>query len=361
MRLALLSVLLPGLALAQSGAAPKQRIASAGHFDLGICFPDPPAAPSVASPDSVSAQLIALRPQLLECLVPAKHRAAGAQTALNLSVTLSPKAPPALAIEGAVAPEGKVCLEKTVAAAFASVPGVPAAGVVGQGRIDHAVGISPGEQPGVSESSDLVASVRLALPTWCDCFAPWKSAQPATVRATASVAAGKATAVKVTEGGPNEVSACLVKKLEAHPFAPAKTAYTLPFTFSFVHSSFGGATFADPALQYQQSLGRRAQLFARSLLAATDRGLAGDEFNAKVKAKADKKKLVEACKRVIAADDAWIAALEALGAEEAKLVTTATTLKLPGLPQVQKQAEETTAELDGVRSARANDAKTCPK
>ncbi len=40
------------------------------------------------------------------------------------------------------------------------------------------MGASPSVEMGVNDASDIAGAIRLALPTWGDCFADWKSAPP---------------------------------------------------------------------------------------------------------------------------------------------------------------------------------------
>jgi hypothetical protein len=367
---ALLFLLVAAPAFAEAPPPAQQRIASPGHFDLAVCFPDVVTPPEKLNADSASALLLSLRADLMECLVPAKNRGAGPETTLSLAVTLAAPAAPAVKIDGPVSETGRACLTEKITARFAKL--ATPAPVVAEGRVSHVVGVSPGEQAGVSPASDLVASVRVALPTWCDCFAPWKASAPGVLRAEVKVAAGKATEVKLVDTAASaEVGACLDKKLQAHAFPKQKESFSVPVTFALVHSGIE-AKLGQPVLQFHQSQSRRAVLFARTQIAASERGLAGDAFNALVKgAKAGKvpaAKLAGACKQVLATGDAWVAALEGLAAEEATLVEATTAARAAegaswtnAHTAVTRQQAETKDELEAVKASRAADAKACPK
>src|SRR6185503_6847428 len=131
---------------------------------------------------------------------------------------------------------------------------------------------------------------------------------------------------------------------------------SIPVVFVFIHSGVD-AKVADPLLQFQQSQARRVQLLARSEIAASVRAVAGDKFNLLVKqakeGKVSAARLASHCREVVATDDAWIAALGTLAAEEQAQVAAVTALKEKdaatwggALDGVTRQATETKEELE---------------
>jgi hypothetical protein len=366
----------------------QQQIAAVGYFDLGAAFPAPPAIPARVNKEILTGVEVAGRPLVMECLVPPTHRGADKKTKVVVDATLAAGGVEHKITGENLTPAGVACIEGALKKWTAALPTLNAAAASGPvaAHVEyvHVVGVSPSVTLGVSAASDIAAAVRLALPGWNDCLAPWKSAAPSTLKATIKVTkpAGSPTPAETTpaevtfEPGGDAVATCLKGKLTALKLkSPADESITIPYTFRFVHSGLGDALPAlEPEVQFAQLDLVRARRAAEAAIALGDRGesagvydAAVKGYKARVKPEVTVKELKDKCAALLSADDRLVEAMKRqLGIETAtqKLASEqkakdaswaeAEAAATQQVVQAQKDAEAFTAQ-------RKNDEGACPK
>ncbi len=214
--------------------------------------------------------------------------------------------------------------------------------------------------------NDAAGALRLALPGACACFASLSGAPPS-LEAEVEVSAAGAT-VALTPAGP--LADCLAPRLTAAlPKAPVKLRWPVLLKHSYGEVDAG----ASAALRFQQLDGLRGQRTADVLLAAGQRAAAAstyDELGARYKKKPGKGMLAELearCAAVVAADDAWLAALRRLvdvfdASAKLALAEKANDAQWAQVEgPLAQQLTTTTAEVVRVEAQKRNDQAACPK
>src|SRR5512139_446886 len=156
----------------------QQRITNIGYFDLKNCWPGKVELKPVTK-EAVIGFLVNSRPELNECFVDPKNRGPADVTHAVIKMTVNEQGP-SFDVQGEnLTPAGTECV-KTVLSSRASVEPLPAGAAPVEGQIDfqHKIGVSPAVRMGVNEASDATGAIRLAIPKWCDCFAPWENKAP---------------------------------------------------------------------------------------------------------------------------------------------------------------------------------------
>lgn len=312
----------------------QQHIASVGYFDVATLWPAPPAIPAQVNKEVLTGVEVAARPVVMECLVDPKHRGADKRTHVVVEASLSDAGVDHKISGENLTPEGIACIEgalKKWTGAEAGLNAKAASGpVASRVEYEHVVGVSPAAVLGVSEASDIAATVRLALGGWSDCLADWKSAPPHTLKATIKLARPAGTppaqvspsdVVFDTTGDAtaDKVAACLKGKIMALKLkTPTTESLTVPYPFRFVHS---GATDAlpgaPPEVQFAQFDLARARRNAEAAIAVGDVTMLALGYDAAVKAyKANTKPPVtvkdlrEKCAALVASDDRLLDAMK---------------------------------------------------
>ncbi len=346
------------------------------QFDTAACALREVELPAVANTESLLAALLIARPMVSECLVDAKSRGSAPDTQVKLKVSVDDKAATPTVAATNLTPEGAACVEK----ALAKLPLKPQpAGekpASAELPVTHAAQ-SPQVRLGVNVASDVVGTIRLAQPSWCDCYAELSVNAPPTVVASLKLTPDKP--LELTMKAPadplsQKLSACLEAKLKALALPPVVTEVQAPYVFLLVNSWAAAETpDADPKLQFQQIEAIRGQRVADVVLAAAHKANAASAYDAlvaKYKAKPTPTLIApmrEKCAAVLAADDKWIASLKTLAETDKRAHGLAQGLKAkdPSWAEVEaglaKRLAETQGELPKADQVKAGDAAACPK
>lgn len=342
----------------------KMALSNIIPFDVAACGP---RELDLANPNGevLTGALLTLGPAFQECFVDAKSRD-GAPIEAKVKVTVSDKDPAAEVSGTGMTASGKACVEGAVK----KLPLKPLA--AGAAPIAAEIPLSPGAQvvqQGVNAASDVVAALRLAQTSACECYAKLGAGVAPDLKADIDITETAAT-LKLNEA--TELATCVEGKLKAVDLGKKPLKLTWPLLLKNSYAS-DVDTKAAAALQFQQLDGMRAQRTADVLMAAGRRvqnALAYDELGKKYKAKPTKPLLDELrakCAEVVASDDKWIANLKALVGvydSSTKLVM-AEKAKDPQWGQVEgalaKQMTATTAEVTRVEAQKTADQNACPK
>jgi hypothetical protein len=376
-----------------SAAAPKveqQQVKNLGYFDVATFSAAPPVVAGRASSEALLGVLLSARPVVMECLVDPKNRGPEKKTHVVLDATLVDAGVEHKATGTNLTPAGTACIEAALRAWTQAIPALTAKNAAGPLKghleLEHVVGASPSVEMGVNDASDIAGAIRLALPTWGDCFGAWKSAPPRGLRVSVRAARPKEAPPTVSlstvafdatsDPVAGKVAACLEGKLKALQVkTPSAESVSLPYTFRFVHSGIGEALpDAAPELQFVELDLQRGRRAAETAIAAGERGLllavyddVVKRFKAKAKPEVSIAELKEKCAALVASADKLVAAAEKQAATEE--ATHRFTLEQKAKDPSWADAETASAknladaqkDVENVKAVRNADQGACPK
>lgn len=366
----------------------RERISNRSPFDIAYCHPGTGVPmPATATAPGLIGALLTTEPLVLECLVDPANRGEAAETVVTLTTTVDATGATHDATGENLTDAGRACITGKLEEALrlpAVAEGKPA--VKGEIKVVHRKGENPTVTLGINQPSDIFAAIRLGQQGWCDCY-PDATATPPTVRAEFEVLPDATGLTNVTfvpvsdavDGGAQEagdaaLTACLTEKLSALQVAPAAKHWKLPYVFEHGNAyAAAPAPNASPFVQFQHHTARRSQAQARAAMAAGDADIARGDYDALVSRyqKNSKsvsiKQLVDGCKRLVDADDAFISALEKLRSvgTDTQAFANAQVDSDSQWSDVVSQATEavakTDADLAAAKAQRESDNKACPK
>ncbi|HYV45320.1 MAG TPA: hypothetical protein VFA20_10685 [Myxococcaceae bacterium] len=269
-------------------------------------------------------------------------------------------------------------------------PGTAAALV----KFVHDVKVNPTIRGGVNEVSEAAGQIRLALPAICNCFEPWRSADPVAFQlmavlphppdtsgtdggtppaATESPATVTITAPE-TDATAATVGSCVKDHVSKMTFKTPGKEMQVPYNFQFINSASGvplGSGEGWAKYQQIEEISRRKA--AESAIAAGARSSAETLYNQLV-TKFQKnnysvavKTLVDKCKELLKADDAWQATLQKqLEVEQQKKDVVAALVKEDAAKWADadkastKSVDAITGDVAKSKSVRTTDEKACP-
>jgi len=249
---------------------------------------------------------------------------------------------------------------------------------------------------GTNEFSDVTGTLRLAMPSLCSCFEPFKAGpDPAPinlkVRLTpapekfkeADGGVPKKVEVVVADGPPASVKSCVTDKLAALSYPPFKSdnQVTVPYTFDLLNALATSTDVATlpAATKYAQLEVMGVPRGGHSQLELARLNAASLQYNGLVtsyqalnksdpkKAKGMLKDLVTSCKQLVAEHDAYVAALESETQLRQDQLTVLTALKAKDSAwnDIQANSQKLTTESEGLvtkaKATRAATEKICPK
>jgi len=392
------SAAVPAAGALDGGAGPRvdqQQVQNVGYFDVATVFPAPPAVAGHASTEALLGVEIAARPLVMECLVDPRNRGPEKKTHVLVDASLADAGVVHQVTGQNLTPAGTACIEGALRAWTHAVPALSAGNVATRDaaspikshlEYDHLSGVSPAVVLGVNEASDIAGAIRLALPTWGECFSAWKATPPRALRATVgavrprpatpTVLLSTVTFDATADATATAIAACLTGKLKALQVkAPAGESLTLPYTFRFVHS---GVTEmlpdAPPELQFIELDLQRARRAAETAIAIGERGHAVavyedlvKRFKAKEQPEVTVEKLREKCAVMVAVDDKLIAAAERQAATEETThrFTLDQKAKDPSWAEAEgaaaRNAADAQKELEAIKANKKLDEGACPK
>ncbi|HEX8699077.1 MAG TPA: hypothetical protein VF815_09600 [Myxococcaceae bacterium] len=320
----------------------RMRIINQPPFDVALCQQRTLSLPQPVNQALLVGALAAAQPQVMECLVDPKSRAGAETTRVMVKASVTDQSATHSVTGENLSPEGQQCVQRVVSELAPLQPlSKGAKPVEAQTEFIHEASNSPSLKFGVNEGSDFSGTVRLAQPTWCDCYAPYANRTPPMLTAAIKLTKGSATPADVTfepsgstEG--DQLAACLKQKLLALPVTVSVDELAFPYRFTHFN-----ALATEPAanlpgeLRFYQLDLVRGQRAAATAMAFGTRSHAAEGYEALATeyTKDPKKnsalipKLREQCGRLVKATDGWIAALEAQQGVDQQTVTLAQELK----------------------------------
>jgi hypothetical protein len=396
-----LAPLLLALALSLTGSARAadntQALGNVLPFDLAVCFAHPPNIEQPVSAVTLNGLWILAGPLWGECMSDTRFYVPGKTPGFKVTLTVNESGFTRTVDSDTLTAFGKKCVEDAVGKVTPAIQPLP-----------------PGSKPvtftqtvtdwpaaaqvrfGLNTASDVAATVRLAMPSLCSCFEPYKTGpdpKPIGLKVTltpdpekfraANGDVPKPKEVTVAEGPPAPVRTCISEKLVAltYPTTKSDIQFVVPYEFRFLNAL---ATSTDVAGLPDQAKFTQLDVMDVPRLAAAQLeqarlDAAGAKYNALVKdyqslAKSDPKKahgmlkdLVNGCKQLVAEHEMYISVLENETKMREEQLTLATSLKAkdaawaPAEAAVQKAVTDSQAEVAKARTAKANDEKICPK
>jgi hypothetical protein len=361
----------------------RMRITNQPPFDVAHCQQRTLNLPRPPNEGLLVGALVSARPQVMECLVDPKSRAGGDTTRMTVKASVTEQAA-AYTVSGEnLTPEGQKCVRDAVTALAPLQPLAKGAQPVeAQAEFVHEAGNSPSVRFGINEGSDFSGTVRLAQPTWCDCYAAYPNRAPPVLTAKITLRKGSPTPADVTfepsgstEG--DQLAACLKQKIVALPARVGVDEVAFPHRFLHFHSLATEPAANLPAeMRFLQLDLVRNQRAAATAIALGTRANAAEAYDALVtEYKKDPKKnyeliprLREQCAALVKAADGWIAALEAQQSADQQTVTLVQELRAKDAAawsEVETASQgvlaTTQQDLEKARQRRQDDEAACPK
>lgn len=341
----------------------KLTIANVRTFDIATCRPR--ALTATATVEGVTGALLAISPQVQECLVDPKSTDAKVAAKLKATVT----ATAAYSISGTgLTDAGQAC----ILAAAKGIAVSPRAATLAPLEVE--VPIQPIMEPvklGLNTANDAVGMIRLATPSMCECFVPAISEPaPGPYRAEIHLRDGLLATVKFPAGA---IEDCLTAKMKTLKFPTGNVDFAYQF---FLKNAYGpSANASAPApLQNQQWDGIREQRTAEMLMVAGERSAHATSYVEMVKAynaKPNTKmypQIREKCQALLDLDQNWVDKLDKLKADGQSALTFVRGEKAKDAAawtEVESRLGQITgtydAELERVKALKAADAQSCPK
>src|SRR5690242_4211711 len=193
-RIAIASVLLAAGCAGQQGAQQKtqgpttteerMRITNQSPFDVAVCQSKTPTLPQPPNQGILVGAILATRPEVMECLVDPKSRGEADTTRVVVKTTVNEQGGTHALSGENLTPEGTACIQKVLDARV-PLSALPkgAQPVASESTFVHEAGNSPKVKFGINPGSDFSGAVRLAQPTWCDCYAPFTHKAPPILKA----------------------------------------------------------------------------------------------------------------------------------------------------------------------------------
>ncbi|KFE72163.1 hypothetical protein DB31_0424 [Hyalangium minutum] len=368
----------------KDGAAAVQdtvRVSNQHPFDTAVCqSAQPVQLPQPVNPDILLGALSALRPQVMECLVPPTSRGEAKSTRVVVKARVSDQGGQYTVSGENLSPEGQACVQKAVEARVPlTVSPKGAAAVTAEAEFSHEQGRSLAVTLGGDAGSDYSGAVRLGQPQWCDCYASFTTQVPPTLMAHVQVAQGQTTPTvtfdPVTTPEGTALATCLQQKMAALPVkAPTEE---MRFSRRFIHfNSLATEPSTDPLTEqrFLQNELVRQQRAADSTLWFGARDSASEAYDAavmKFQKSKDKKlmpELIAKCDQVVEADAKWAAAVEAQHKADQQSLVIAQELKVKDAAawtaaeaSVQQAVTNSQEELSRAQKRVATDREACSK
>lgn len=349
----------------KSNEPQKLAITNVIPFDIAACGPRELTLTPLTA-EVLTGAMLSLNPAMQECFVNLTARD-GQPIDLKAKLTVSETgAAVELTGSGATA-QGKACIEAVYKKlTLAALP-------AGSKPISAEIPLGAGPQMvrlGDNAANDVAGNLRLAQPSFCECYAKLGTKAPPSLKAEIEVSAEGAS--KVTFPAQDELTGCLTAKMQAVPQAKTQTKLGWPLLLKNSYATEVDAS-APAALRFQQLDGMRGQRTADVLMAAGQRvsaALAFDDLAQKYKKKPAKGMLDELklkCEAVVAGDDKQLAAVKGLVAvlQDSQKLVGEEKAKDPQWAAVEGQLAQqlttSTAEAVRVEEQKKNDLNACPK
>jgi hypothetical protein len=295
-RIAIASVLLAAGCAGQQQAQKKQgpttteermRITNQPPFDVAVCQPKALTLPQPPNEGILVGALLTTRSEVLECLVNPKSRGEAESTRVVVKTTVNEQGGTHAITGENLTPEGTACIQNVVNARV-PLTALPAGSkeVTSESTFVHEVNNSASVKFGINPGSDFSGAVRLGLPTWCECYAPFTNKAPPQLKATVDLKKESATAAEIVFEPTNtpegdQLAACLQAKMMALPVKLEVTELKFPYRFVHFHSQATEASpDMSPELRFYQLDLLRNQRAANTAIAFGSRANAAEIYEA---------------------------------------------------------------------------------
>jgi hypothetical protein len=239
------------LLLTTLGKFSSYKVVDPGPFDIATCSLNAPPLPDEVDEWVLKAVLLSSRPLLLECLTPGTSRRQPGLVSVQVSSSFDASGVTNEVRGEDLTESGTRCVQLAVDGwtqrLLAGKKPSSSNKVQTQIVIEHRLG-DPNTQMGKADVNDVVGRVRLAMPNWCDCFAPLLDQPPppdfmATIRVGQS--AGGRIEVKPAlfeletpeNVAPPELVRCLKDKIMATSFFNSAIAFHVPLHIELLNSN----------------------------------------------------------------------------------------------------------------------------
>ena len=358
----------------------RMRITNQPPFDVAVCQQTAPTLPQPVNQGILVGAILAIRPEVMECLVDPKSRGEGTTTRAVVKTNVTDQGG-AHAVTGEnLTPEGTACIQKVVDARV-PVAALPkgAQPVQSESTFVHEAANSPSVKFGINPGSDFSGAVRLGQTGWCDCYAGFATKTPLILKANVELKKGAANAVAITfdpVGNPegDALAACLQGKMMA---VPAKLEVEqLKFPYRFIHfnsKSTEPSPELTPELRFFQLELERNQRSANAAIAFGARLNAAEAYDAIVSKYQKTKdwKLIDElkgkCKALVDAAQGWVNTIDAQLKVDQATLALAQELKAkdPAWGEVETKSQEvingTQQDLANAQKRLEADQGACPK
>jgi hypothetical protein len=397
-RLSSLSFVLALALSASAGAADKPEVlGNVVPFDLAVCFLQPATIQQPVSAVTLNGLWILAGPLIRECMTDTRQYLPGKSPAFKITLTVTENGFSRTVDSEGLSPAGKKCIDDAVGKVAPSISPLPPGSkpVV----FSEQVAEWPAAEQvrfGINNFSDVAATVRLAMPSMCSCFAPFKDGpDPKPIGLKVQLTGDpekfrdkdgnvpKPKEITVGEGPAVPMKACIIEKLTPLSYPPGKSdvQVVVPYEFRFLNAvatSTDVSALPDMA-KFTQLDTMEAPRLAAAQLEQARLDATGAHYNALVKqyqdlaktepkkAKGMLKELVSGCKQLVAEHDVYIGVLEYESKLRQEQLTLTSALKAKDAAwagaetAVKKAAADSEALVAKARQNRVNDEKICPK
>ncbi|HEX8700922.1 MAG TPA: hypothetical protein VF815_18905 [Myxococcaceae bacterium] len=363
---------------APAAAQDTHRVSNQVAFDVASC-PQTVTLPESVTPNALVGALKAARPAVMECLVAPTSRGPAKATNVVVKSSVSDQGGKHTVAGDNLSPEGQACIQKTLETMI-PLKALPkgTAPALGEAEFAHEQGRSHGVTMGESVGSDYSGAVRLGQAQWCDCYAPFATTVPPSLRASVKLAKGQPAPANIAfdpAGSPEgeALAACLKGKMAALPLG--NVTENMQFSRTFLHynsrATEAVASMAPEARFNQLELARNYRTGEAQAALGAHEGATDALDSAIVKSQKAKGKmageLAAKCAQLMEAGNRWVAATEAQMKAEQGVLASAQELKAknPALGQLETQLQQliatTQEDLTNAQARIKADQETCSK
>ncbi|MDY7233228.1 hypothetical protein [Hyalangium rubrum] len=346
-------------------------------FDAASCSTST-KLPANVTPNGLLGALATARPAVMECLVAPTSRGPAQTSKVLVKASLSEQAGTYTITGENLTPEGQACVQKVMETGVPLAPIAKGAQPVSV-EIDfsHEAGRSLGVTMGENPVSDYSGAVRLGQAQWCDCYAPFATTVPPTLKANIKLTKAQPNPTDVSfdpAGSPegDALAACLKGKMMALPVAATDD---IQFTRNFTHFN---SKATEPAANmtpeyrfFQLELSRNLRTAEANLALGAHEGASDAYDSTLMKSQKAKGKMAgevtAKCQQLMDAGNAWVSALQAQQKAEQATLASATELKAKDAMwaqaegQLQQVTTRTQEDLTNAQSRIKSDQEACAR
>ncbi|MCL2178020.1 MAG: hypothetical protein FWC28_08955 [Proteobacteria bacterium] len=296
----------------------RQKVENLVHFDVASCQKPSGLVSEITNEESIFGGILSVQPAILECFVPPQNRQGNQNTHVKLSTSVSSQTTLHTVQGENLSPSGVACIEAALAPLqFQQLPPEETE------RVASIVINYPANSPqvtfGISEVSDVVGHVRLAIGKACHCFASMKNVGIAEVSMALTVSTRQPAKISLTSNNPNNnaIIACLMPEISKLKLQASRGELVLErVPLQFINSTVKDfPAEARLELQFLHADGLRTQNASIHALRSGERVQASTIYNQllskhKARLSTAPKDLNISCETLMKADEAWVATIE---------------------------------------------------